>query len=190
MRLKLIATLALAGLAFGLEPRVHMHRVSAESGADGKPPVGWIYAQGYFPDKTPTAFRSGVGIADSTNIATVTSSYPASGTAAMADYQIGGRPNLDLEAVFTVSGTTCVVTPLWEYESAPGTLNFCRWGTPVTLTASSLAGPSYTGAVVTGGTGYATSPGALIDSGGATHVRWVVTTAPSQGTVALYPVSF
>lgn len=183
MRAKLILVIGvLAVLAFQLEPRAHMNRAHGESGADGKPPVGWIYAQGYFPDKTTTAFRSLIGVADSTSIATLTST-------SAGDYAIGGRPNIDLEAVFTNASQTCVVTPLWEYEDATG-LRYCRWGLPVTLTASALAGPSVVGGVVTGGTGFATSPGYVFDTGGATHVRFPVTTAAVTGTVSLYPISF
>jgi hypothetical protein len=160
-------------------------------GASGDPRPSNAVTVGYFPDQTAKAFRSVIGVADSTNIATITSTSPAGydGTASMADFVINGKPNIDLEAVFTNASQTCIVTPLWEYEDTTGLRN-TRWGLPVTLTASALAGPSVVGNLVTGGTGFATAPGYVFDTGGATHVRFVVTTAAVTGTVSLYPISF
>lgn len=134
------------------------------------------------PDRTTTAFRVAVGVADSTTIAALTSSNPASGTTAMADYIINGRQTIDLEAVFTASSQTCVVDVLFEYESPAGTVAFTRWGGPKTLTGSAKPG--------NGGTGNATDPGQTWSTGGATNCRFVVTTAAASGTVSLYPVSY
>jgi hypothetical protein len=150
--------------------------------ASGDPRPANEVVSGYAPDRTTAAFRAGLGVADSSTIATITSTYPASGTTAMADFTINGKPNLDLEVVFTVAGQTCVVDALFEYESPPGTLLFTRWAGPRTLTASAKQG--------NGGTGFATDPGTIWDTGGATHCRLVVTTAAASGTVSLYPVSF
>lgn len=142
----------------------------------------------YSPDRTLTAFRSGIGVADSTDIAVLTSTTTG-------DFIINGKPNIDLEAVFTNITQTCVVQILWEYEnnigtSGYGTLRYTRWSSPVTLTSSAYAGPAYTNGAVTGGTGYATAAGFVFDTGGATHCRFVVTTTATNGTLSLYPGSF
>jgi len=156
-------------LAFAVGAGLRAH---AASGQHGEPSNGTV-AIGYEPDRQTAAARTSVGLgpADSTSIAVLTSTTTG-------ELAVFGKPNLRIDGVFTVAAQTCVVSVLFCYKDSAGTIKNTWWSTPTTLTASALPGPA--------NTGFATAPGFVYDTGGATHARLVCTTLPGSGTVDFY----
>lgn len=143
------------------------------SGDSGYPSSNVAIAYGR-DNQTATPTRAAVGAADSTTIATLTSTNTT-------QVVLAGRPNLSVDAVFTQSGQTCVVGILFEYRTggAPaGTLVCTRWGAFVTLTGTAKPGP--------GDVGFATAPGYVWDTAGATAARIVCTTTAALGKEDFY----
>jgi hypothetical protein len=172
MHARRLPTLFLAlVLGFGLAARLY-----AASGQHGEPKLG-IVSLGYDADRQYAAARSSVGgAADSTTIATLTST--TSGEIALL-----GKPNLGLEAVFSFNASqTCAVRVLWEFKDDAGVLKYTRWSASQSLAATAFPGPA--------DTGFATAPGVKLDTGGATHARIVCVTAPTVGTVDFWAATY
>ena len=158
-------------VGFGLRDR---DRAGAADGQHGEP--GSVVATGYEPDTQDKAYRTLVGQPDATSIATLTSTTTG-------EALIAGKQNVSCEAVFTAASQSLTVDCLFIRRDAGGTIRHTWWGGPRTLTASATLSGN-------GNTGYATDPGAVWDTAGATNCRIVSTGTPGTGTVDLWLGSY
>ncbi len=129
----------------------------------------------YYPDAQTVALRTGVVIADSTSIATLTSTT----TQEFVLGNDGGcRSNISVSGRFSNSGQTCVVKILYLYRA-----NGNRSGPPTTVLGSTLPITLTAGTLTDPTTGFFEAPTFYFDASGATSARVVVITAPGAGSV-------
>lgn len=137
----------------------------------------------YKSDSQTAVYRSAVGVADATSIATLTST--ATGEFTLGNAGTGSRSNLSVSARFKITGQTCVIRILYLYRDASTTTGaptaVLGISVPVTLTATAFTDTS---------TGYFVAPSFAFDGAGATHCRIICVTAPTVDFVDFWLGSF
>ena len=146
----------------------HARLVSGANGEAGEPQNA--VSSGYALDKQTGVFRAGQTVADSTTIATLTSTTTGL-------FSTRGRPNINVSARFVTASATVGVR-LLRLTNEGKVLGISA---EVTLTATSYRDLT---------TSYYLAPDYIFDSGGAPQVRVVVSTACSSSTVDFWVGSF
>lgn len=127
----------------------------------------------YQPDRQGAAFLTGLGSAQSTSIATLTSTTTG-------QFRVQGRQTITVGGRFDTKSDTCRVRILYEYSHTPSALDANAVpfdiSAPLTLTPT-----SYTDAG-----GKFMAPAVSFDSEGATHIYVLLDTPPVANQVALW----
>lgn len=147
------------------------------SGDVGYPGTAGIVAIGYKPDEQSAAHLGARSVADSTSVAALTS-------AETGEIAVLGKPNLNVSARFTAASQTCAVRILRLHKTGSG--SSAVYKVLGISSAVTLTGTSFTDLTTNNYIG----EDSVFDTGGATHVRIVLTTGPASGSVTFWAGTF